>query len=350
MVRPDIQAIGAKWIAELRLQDRIITIRYTTNLCDPFGNLVYGLMTIQNLDEGRFLIEVQDPSTWPAGGSRALSDESITEGIVHELVHIRWIDLTAHNPDPAAIVQEERATWATARALVQANQSTRAAIVRAMIAKPAAMRRQTTGNKSMDVLDLVLAALAAALTAEDPKAAIQALLSEVKALKEKGTAAPDSVPTPMPQGTGDEYGKDKPPVAMGDEKEPDRMMRTMKADLAEIRAMKLEAKEALDMVRPAAKAEIVRTMRADGIALTPHAEKLILDAPTVDAAKDRAETIRAMAPAGAKRQQSLPPMGDEAGLTPAQSAKYRGMVVANNPRAETYRDECVRQNKKGGAK
>jgi hypothetical protein len=329
MIRPDIQAIAAKWIAELRLQDRLITVRYTTNLADPMGSLVYGLMTILNLDEGRFLIEVQDPSTWPSGGSRELSSEAIEEGIVHELVHVRWIDLTAHNPDPTALVQEERATWATARALIRANNSQRAAMVRAMFATQAASRRQAKG-KSMDAK-----AVLAAIKDQDEAAALAIL--EQWLTEQIGGAAPPSVDDgtapPMPAAASDDKGT---PLQT--------LMRGMKSALDEARSAKAEIDECLKVARPAAKTEIVRGMRADGIVLTPHQEKLILDAPNLEKAKAVAEGMRAMAPVVPARKPAEPAGGSTAGLTRPQAAKYQQKLAAGDPNAESYRAACVAAN------
>jgi hypothetical protein len=356
MQRPDIVAISQKWITELRLQDRLITVRYTTNLSDPLGNLVYGLMTILNLDEGRFLIEVQDPSTWPNGGSREFSAQAVEECIVHELVHIRYADLLALNTDAAAIIQEERATWATARALIKANPSQRAAMVRAMAAKPAAMRRQTKG-KAMDAQAVI-----AALKEADGEAALK-ILGDYVAEQLGGANGPPSVPDPnappVAQDAGNDPNKDKPPMNMGDK--PEQMMRQMKADLADIRAMKATAakeaadvKTAADILRPRAKEEIVRAMKADGVPLTPHAEKLIIDAPTVEAAKDLEKGMRAMAPANGKRAQAVPAVGkhdDVSGLTTTQAQTYRAKAAKNQQLADVYRAECIRVNgKKDGAK
>ncbi len=351
MPRPDIQAIGAKWIAELRLQDRIITIRYTTNLCDPFGNLVYGLMTIQNLDEGRFLIEVQDPSTWPAGGSRVLSAESIEEGIVHELVHIRYADLLAHNTAPAAIMQEERATWATARALVRANKPTRAAIVRAMMAKRKTSAPMSAHARRMAMIDAATAKqILDALQGDDVEAMKTALRGIVESALTGGDNGPASVPNPMPQGAGELPEKDKPPMAMVDEKKPDQMMRSMKIEFDKKMA---EMDAAIAIVRPAAKTELVRSMRAEGLPMTKAAEDEILNAPTLEAAKERAKGMRAMVAPGAKRTQALPPTGgNTAGLTRAQAVEYNRLVASGSPRAELYRSEALKDNEaaKAGAK
>lgn len=346
MIRPDIQAGSSKWIAELRLQDRIIMVRYTKNLADPFGKPVYGLMTILNLDEGRFLIEVQDPETWPIGGSRELTEQSIEEVYVHELVHIRWIDLTAHNPDPAALVQEERATWATARALIRANSSTRAAMVRAMLAhkapskkvfQMAAMRRQTKG-RAMDA-----AAVIAALKEADGEAALQ-ILSEYVA-EQLGGAAP-------PSGSGDGMGadagngdpqKDKPPMNMGDEKNVGaQYSRAMRANLDEIERGKR-------IVQTDAKRAIVRGMKADGLTLTPHAEKQIIEAKSIEEAQAFETFARSMSAApvpGAEKKGAQPPADRNAlaGLTLGQRQAHARYMRTNPDKAARFLEQCAKTN------
>jgi hypothetical protein len=86
--------------------------------------------------------------------------------------------------------------------------------------------------------------------------------------------------------------------------------------------------------------------------MTPHAEKLIMDAPTVEAAKDRAATVRAMAPAGARREPARQPQeGEVPGLTGEQRRTYRAKAVTNQALADVFAAECTRENaKKGGAK
>lgn len=355
---PDLQALAAKWISELRLQDRLITVRYVANLCDPGGNCVYGLMTIDNLDEGRFLIEVQDPSTWPVNGSRALSAHAIEECLVHELVHIRWIDVTAYNPNPASIVQEERATWSTAQALIRATSQQRAAIVRAMIAKSSTPNRAFARRNQM--LDAATAKqILDALQGDDMEAMKAALRGIVEAALTGGNNGPPSVPEPGAPPAGQDAGnaqdpnKDKPPIGMDDK----MYSRAMAAEVASIRAMKSEiakyrdeAKAVADMLRPQAKQELVRAMRGDGITITPHGEKLILDAPSLDIAKERAEGMRAMAGLPAKPSVRQP--HGASSLTRAQQVEYDSIARTNPARAEMYRGECERENaaKKGGAK
>lgn len=353
MQPPDLQALRSKWVNELRLQDRIITVRYVAGLCDPTGNLVYGLMTIENLDEGRFLIEVQDPSTWPAGGSRELSSQSIEECLVHELVHIRWIDVTAYNPNPASIVQEERATWSTAQALIRANSQQRAAIVRGMLAKSSTPKRAFARRNQM--IDAATAKqILDALQGDDMEAMKLALRGIVEAALTGGENGAPSTPEPGAPPAGQDTGMGKP-----DEKDkmPPEYMRSMSTNLASIRSMHAEitkyrdeAKTAADMLRPEAKQALIRGMRADGVNLTPHSEKLILDAPTLEEAKTLEKGMRAMA--GPPGKPPPRPPNSASTLTRAQQKDHDAIARTNPARAEIFRSECERENaaKKGGDK
>ena len=362
MIRPDLQAIAAKWVKLFRLQDRLITVSYVPNLRNPAtGDTVYALLAIENEDEGRYSIFVQDPATWPKDAPRQPTQKVIEGAVRHECAHIRVRDFAPRNPSDADILAEERAVWAISDAFDAVGDAPRfaamvvqqltsrpnsffkiAANVRAMAAT-AAVRPQRKGQP-VDIM-LILAALEAALSAEDPKTAISALIEKVKPLVGAGDSAAPSTPDPMNQEAGAvDPNKDKP-------SDTAPMMRAMKADMVEIRAMKAELKEALDVARPAAKTELVRTMRVDGITLLPHQEKQIIDAADLPTAKAIAQGMRAMALPGQARKACVP--ADGSGLTPTQDTKYRGMVAANNPRAEVYRDECVRKNaqdKKAGAK
>lgn len=344
MIRPDLAALHAKWTGNdgLRLQDRLITFGYVENLCNASGAPLYGQLRIDNLDEGRFSVFIQDPSTWPPG-SRELSPETIEEAFVHELVHIRWIDLTADKADATSLVQEERATWATARALVRATTSQRAAMVRAMVSRTAATRRQTTGKgKTVDAKQVL-----AAIKEQDEAAALQ-ILEAWLAEQIGGSAAPQSG-NDAPDGMGADAGngppdnKDKPPMNMRDQQT--QYQRAMKAHLDEV-------KLGTDIVRRDAKAAIVRGMKADGLKLTPHAEKQILSAATIEEAQGLERMARSMSAEpvdGAQdpKKPARPPVdkGSTAGLTRQQAAKYTQMHSSGNPRAEVYRTECLRQNK-----
>lgn len=371
MLRPDIQAIAAKWIRLFRIQDRIITVAYVPNLVNPAnGEPVYALMTVENGDEGRFRIEVQDPATWPRGSALQPTPKTIENAVRHECFHIRVRDFA--NGD---VLAEERATWAISDAfdaiadgdvpnvaamvvtqLARKNQTLLqiADTVRAMAVNTAATRRQTKG-RSMAMDPATAKMLLDALDSDDiaaVKAAIRKIAEDGLTGGEAGPlSAQDPAMPPMGADAGDEIQKDKPPMSMGDK--PDQYARAMKAELAKVKALGAEVESAVAILRPQAKVEIVRAMRAEGIEMTPDAEKRILDAPTVEVAKDRAESMRAMAPTGARKPNALPPNGGTAGLTRTQSATYTKMVANGNEKgAEAYRVECVRLNaaQKDGAK
>lgn len=366
MQRPDIQAIAAKWIHLFRIQDRIITVAYVPNLVNPAnGEPVYALMTVENSDEGRFRIEVQDPATWPRGSALQPTPKTIENAVRHECFHIRVRDFA--NGD---VLAEERATWAisdafdaiadgdvpnvAAMVVTQLARKTQtlsqiADTVRAMTANQAATRQQTRG-KSMDAK-----AVLAAIKEKDEAAALaileQWLADQISGGTNGPPSAQDPAMPPMGADAGDEMQKDKPPMNMGDK--PDQYARAMKIELAKVKALGAEVESAVAILRPQAKVEIVRAMRAEGIEMTPDAEKRILDAPTVEVAKDRAESMRAMAPMGARKPGALPPNGGMAGLTRTQSATYTKMVANGNEKgAEAYRVECVKLNaaQKDGAK
>jgi len=362
VIRPDIQAMAAKWIGELRLQDRIVRVEYVRDLRNPFGEPVYGLMQIENLDEGRFCVSIQDPDTWPVGGVRELSEESIEEGLVHELVHIRWIDVTADNANPAAIRQEERATWATATALLRAGKRQRASIVRAMSAHPAQWQKvqraalardggasRSALARSKAMIDAATAKqLLDALDTGDPDAMKMAIRGIVEAALTGGDSAPpgaiETPPMPADAGNGaTPDDKEKSPMQMA----PDKYARSMKAATE-------EAVAALAVLRPAVKVELVRAMRADGITVTPHAERLVLDAPTVQDAERLVAGMRAMSPGGTSsaKPHAQPPTDASAlaGLTRSQKAKYEDIAKSNPRRAETYRTESLKANAEAAAR
>jgi hypothetical protein len=292
----------------------------------------------------------------------------VIEGAVrHECAHIRVRDFAPRNPSDADILAEERAVWAISdafdaigdeqqfAAMVVRQLSTKpntfsniAANVRAMVATTAATRRHNKGrNMAMDpatakmLLDASESEDAAAM-----KAAIRKIVEDALSGGQDGPpSAQDPNAPPMNQDAGAvDPNKDK----LGNESP---MMRAMKADLAEIRTMKAELKEVLDVARPAAKVELVRAMRADNITLLPHQEKEIVDAPDLPTAKAIAKGMRAMAIPGQQRKHHEQAAGDAAGLTKTQAATYTRMMNAGNPGAETYRAACIDENKRsGGAK
>ncbi len=367
MQRPDLQAIANEWINALEIQDRSIVIAYTPNLINPAnGDVVYGLMTILDRPAKRFRIDIQDPSTWPVGAPLPPTLRTITRAVRHECIHIRVNDFTPDDPTDADIQAEEEAVWAIEGAFDRITNAAQPRIAAMVVKQPQTLAQvagqiramtATAATRRTKGMSMDAKAVLAAIKDQDEAAAL-AILEQWLTEQISGAAEPSSVPDPNapPMGAGvgnvpsNEPSKDKMP--------PDAM-RAMAAEVTSVRAMGVEVRQlrdelkaAADIVRPSAKVELVRAMRADGIALSPHQEKRITDAPTIEVAKDRAETMRAMAPVSTRKDPAKPP-GDDVGLTAEQATKYRGMVAANNPRAESWRDETIRANskaKKGSAK
>lgn len=364
MPRPDIHAIAAKWIRLFRIQDRLITVSYVPNLVNPAtGGVVYALLAIENEDEGRYSIFVQDPATWPKDTARQPTLKNIESAVRHECAHIRVRDFAPRNPSDADILAEERAVWAISDAFDAVNETAApqfaamvaqqlsrkpqtlvqvAANVRAMMATRAATRRQTKGY-AMDAQ-----AVLAAIKDQDEAAALAILEQWLTEQIGNGAGAADVA---LPMGAeGEGPSEDKPPMAMVDKDKIDvASMRSMRAEIAKGAA---EVQTALALIRPAAKVELVRAMRADGIVLTKAAEDEITSAPTLEVAKERAKGMRAMTPTGTRRTHALPPVGDNAaGMTRAQAAEYNRLVAMGSPRAELYRAEASKDNNaKAGAK
>jgi hypothetical protein len=371
MPRPDLQAIADKWIRLFRIQDRRITVSYVPNLKNPLnGDTVYALLALENDDEGRYSIFVQDPSTWPTNAARPPT-EKVIEGVVrHECAHIRVRDFAPRNPSDADILAEERAVWAISDAFdaVMENDAPQfaAMVVQQLSRKPQTLAQvagqiramtATAASRQTKGMSMDAKAVLAAIKDQDEAAALAILEQWLTEQISSGAAKPPGVPDPSAPPMGADVGN-----AANDQnkdKMPPDAMRAMTADVVSIRTMKgeiakyhAEIKVAADLVRPEAKTAIVRAMRADGIVITPHGEKLILDAPTLEEAQVLAKGMRAMGSAESRKPNALPANGGTAGLTRAQSAQYQRLAAQGSPRAETYRAECVRDNAatKGGAK
>jgi len=218
-MKPDLQALLAHWQEKLRLRDWRIEIAYVPNLRSKDGTLCYGLCR-PFADNKQAQIAIRDPST-PLHESR--NPTRVVEGtIVHELLHLHFAPFGGRRP--AEIVAEEQAVWAITEALMgidAADDELR--LMRAMGAfahhQLSALAPERAARRiGMD--PLIIAALKAALTADDPKAAIQALLEQIEAAGAGGDTAPpggdlepqapqDDKPPPMAQAQDD---KNKPPM------------------------------------------------------------------------------------------------------------------------------------------
>jgi hypothetical protein len=188
-VKPALQALVAQWQRELRLLDWRLQVEYVRNLKAGNGAPVYGLCSpLVHSKTAR--IQIRDPDT-PYGPN----DPSVEEALIHELVHLHFAPLAGATP--AEIAAEEQAVWAISETIARRGAGREAQMIaRAMAARAqeiSAVRRQ--GRIGMDFA-LFVAALRAALTAEDPKASIEALIAEVEKAAGGGEPAPAQEPPP----------------------------------------------------------------------------------------------------------------------------------------------------------
>lgn len=204
-VKPDLGALKAQWQRDLRLLDWRLQVEYVRNLRAANGQPVYGLCS-RHVDAKRALIQIRDPET-PFGSD----DPSVEETLIHELVHLHFAPLAGGTP--AEIAAEEQAVWAISEAIAQRGAGREAQMIaRAMAARAqsvSAERRR--GRIGMD-FGLFLAALRAALTAEDPKTAIEALIAEVEKAAGGGEPPPPAQ-EPLPEDSQKQPMQRPPPVA-----------------------------------------------------------------------------------------------------------------------------------------
>lgn len=253
MSKPDLQAEIAYWQDLLRLKDWRVTAEYVPDLCDKQGRPVHGLCSyLEDSKDAR--IFVRDPST-PIPDDHLTPEERVALVCAHEVYHLHFalFGLRA----PAEITLEENVVWATSEALLKLRGTPRAEVLaRAMRAQVAAVVAARRGaampqrSRRMGIDPTILAALKAALTAEDPKTAIEALLSELE-------AAPASEPASEPMGMDPAPGEpDKEPMGMSDPKyqrpavqQPARYQRTLVDEGQVVRAARAAAEEVGDKLR-----------------------------------------------------------------------------------------------------
>ena len=183
-----------------------------------------------------------------------------------------------------------------------------------------------------------------ALQGDDIEAMKSALRGIVEAALTGGASAPTE--TSPESGQAAEVGavtdEKKEAMQMGDK--PGMYSRAMAVELAEI-------KRATAIVQEDAKRAIVRGMVSDGVKLTPHAEKQILEAASIESARALERMARSMSaeavPGAQGNKPAEPAVADRsalAGLNPAQRATYKEIAKTNPSRAETYRVEAVKHN------
>jgi hypothetical protein len=206
-MKPDLQELLGYWQKALRLLDWRVTAEYVRDLRGATGDYLYGLCK-PLVDNKTAWIGVYDPETPPGGREPQVTPE---EALVHELCHLHFAPFGTCGPAEEAA--EEQAVWAFAEALV-ANKGTgrEATLSRAMVAHARqSLSAGVTARRTMKMDPLIIAALEAALEAEDPKAAIQALLEKIKAAGAAGDSGPPAEQAAAAAGPPGDEEKDKPP-------------------------------------------------------------------------------------------------------------------------------------------
>lgn len=240
-MKPDLAREVAYWQDLLRLRDWQIEAVYVRDLCDRSGSPVHGLCSYL-IDNKTAKIAIRDPET-PIVGDELSPEDRALLACAHEVVHLQWAPLCLALPSEIAV--EEQGVWATSEALLKLRGSPHEQILaramRAQVAAVAARRGAAAPQRSRKMDPKILAALKAALTAEDPRTAIEALLKELEAA---GPSAPESEPMGM---------KDEPPMPA--DKEPMQMsvpkyQRHASVSLASVeRTAKAVVQEGVDQLR-----------------------------------------------------------------------------------------------------
>jgi hypothetical protein len=195
----------ADWQRTLRLLDWRIQARYVADLSTQRGP-VHGLCW-PVADSKTAQIAIRDPQT-PIGDA----DPSVEETVIHELIHLHFAPLAENTP--AGITAEEQAVWALTEALAKPkNAGQRALLARAMVAAlPSHTRMQPLQGMVRSMIDpVVLAALKAAATSDDPAAAIQALISQFESASGDGDSGGEAPLTEAPT-AADPNQPPKPPM------------------------------------------------------------------------------------------------------------------------------------------
>lgn len=189
-MRPNLAELVGRWQELLRLRDWRLSVAYVPNLAAHDGSPCYGLCS-PFVDAKEARISIRDPQSTDGVG-----EFDVEETLVHELLHLHFAPLAENTA--SGVAAEEQAVWAITEAITKVKSSgARARLARAVALvanKARRVPRAKERNRKMD--PVVLAALKAALTAEDPVAAIEALLAQL----EGETQAPDDATTPDPDG------------------------------------------------------------------------------------------------------------------------------------------------------
>lgn len=191
-MKPDLAKLLEYWQSLLRLRDWRLDVSYVPNLAAPDGTPCYGLCS-PFVDAKEARINIRDPQS--TDGVPAFDVE---ETLVHELLHLHFAPLAENTA--SGVAAEEQAVWAITEAISKVKDSGARARLAGAVARVAnkARRVPRTKERKRKMDPVVLAALKAALTAEDPVAAIEALLAQL----EGETQAPDADSTPATDADG----------------------------------------------------------------------------------------------------------------------------------------------------
>jgi hypothetical protein len=118
-----------------------------------------------------------------------------------------------------------------------------------------------------------------------------------------------------------------------------------------------EAATAASILRKDAKVAIVRNMRADGLKVTPHAERQILAAKTIEDAQALEQMARSMSSepvegAQSAKGKSAPPADRSAlaGLSAYQRQQYAGHARKDPAKAAAFVKQCAATNARRAGK
>lgn len=239
-MKPNLPDLVALWQERLRLRDWRLTVSYEPNLAAADGSPCYGLCS-PFVDAKEARIYLRDPVESTDG----IPAHDVEETLVHELLHLHFAPLAENTS--AGVAAEEQAVWAITSAISQMKDSgARARLARAVALvanKARRVPRKTERAQKMD--PVVLAALKAALTAEDPVAAVQALITELEGETQAGDApTTDADGQPLEQ---------RAASAEADSEKPETKAARGKASAAAVRAALAELLGVAPAAAPAAR-------------------------------------------------------------------------------------------------
>ena len=219
-MKPNLAKLLEHWQGLLRLRDWRIDARYVRDLSAPDGSPVHGLCS-PFVDAKRAQILIRDPET-PA----TQADPAVEETLIHELLHLHFAPL-AENTGPG-IAAEEQAVWAITEAIASVKDAgARARLARAVVGAAAQRTPRQRRERKQGMDPILLAALKAALSSEDPKAAVEAILAQLEGGGGEGA--------PAEQGAGPDDGGGDGGGEGGGESEPPRQQRPAANPAAPVR-------------------------------------------------------------------------------------------------------------------